>query len=24
MDWAVKKRTGKIFFDHNMNGAAAP
>jgi bifunctional non-homologous end joining protein LigD len=20
MDWAVKKRTGKIFFDHNMNG----
>jgi bifunctional non-homologous end joining protein LigD len=20
MEWAVKKRTGKIFFDHNMNG----
>jgi bifunctional non-homologous end joining protein LigD len=20
MDWAVEKRTGKIFFDHNMNG----
>lgn len=20
MDWAVKKRAGKIFFDHNMNG----
>jgi bifunctional non-homologous end joining protein LigD len=20
MDWAVKKRTGRIFFDHNMNG----
>ncbi len=20
MDWSVVKRTGKIFFDHNMNG----
>jgi bifunctional non-homologous end joining protein LigD len=20
MDWAVEKRTGRIFFDHNMNG----
>jgi bifunctional non-homologous end joining protein LigD len=20
MDWAVERRTGKIFFDHNMNG----
>jgi bifunctional non-homologous end joining protein LigD len=20
MDWSVPKRTGKIFFDHNMNG----
>jgi bifunctional non-homologous end joining protein LigD len=20
MDWAVEKRTGKIFYDHNMNG----
>lgn len=22
MEWAVKKRTGKIFFDHNMNARA--
>ena len=22
MDWAIKKRTGKVFFDHNMNARA--